>query len=140
MRILRGRPRRAVLAGIAAIVAATVAGCSADPDPMITVSGDCTQQIRADGVVYSSYASSDRAATKLAKADESDCHDLGPDAAGAVFSDSPRQVTTWRFGGHSPSKVVGVRSDDGSFGVFVADSVPADERDEIHADLAKARR
>jgi hypothetical protein len=127
--------------GIAMVAAAALAGCSTAPNPVPSqAAGDCTTQIRADGIVYSSHGSTRRAATKHASAVESACHDNGPDAAGSVFLESSRQLTTWRFAGHAPAEVLGVGGEGGSFAVFVSDTVAEGVRDEIYADLTKAGR
>lgn len=93
-----------------------------------------------DGIVYTSHGYTERKATKYSSAEEADCQDVGPDAAGSVFSESSEQVTTWTFAGHPPAKVLGVRSGRDSFAVFVADSVNPEERDRIYEDLALGAR
>jgi hypothetical protein len=104
-------------------------------------SADCSAQVRADGIIYTSHGYTKRSATKFSSAEEADCHDVGPDAAGSVFPDSPRHVTTWRFARYPTAKVLGVRSGNAdSFAVFVADSVPPAERDRIYDDLAGGAR
>ena len=45
--------------------------------------------------------------------------------------DEPQQVPTWTFDGYSSDKVLGVRFGEDGFAVFIADSVPRDERDQI---------
>jgi hypothetical protein len=101
-------------------------------------SSDCSTQVRADGIVYTSIGYTERSATKHSSADEADCEDVGPTAAGSVFPESPRRVTTWRFANYPPGKVLGVRSGNAnSLAVFVADSIAPDERDRIYEDLAR---
>jgi hypothetical protein len=99
-------------------------------------SGDCSAQVRANGIVYTSHGYTRRNATKHSMAEEADCEDVGQDAAGSVFPESPRHVTTWTFAEYPATKVLGVRSSKGSFAVFVAESVPPDERQRIYEDLA----
>ena len=111
-------------------------GCAADGGGASDVSGSeaaakCAPQIRLAGVVYTGYGYTERAATRHTVADEADCQDVGKDAAGLVFPDHPRQVTTWTFKGFPPEKVVGIRFDHGSYTVFVAESVPHREGDRI---------
>jgi translation initiation factor 2B subunit (eIF-2B alpha/beta/delta family) len=89
-----------------------------------------------DRTVYTSYGYTERKAAKHSTAEVADCEDAGQDAAGSVFPKSPRRVTTWAFSEYPPAKVVGVRSDKGSFAVFVADSVPAREGERIYEELA----
>lgn len=60
-------------------------------------------------------------------------------AAGSVFPDDPDTVTAWTFDGYPATEVLGIRYGKNSFGVFVADTVPAEERDRIYADLTKRR-
>lgn len=100
-------------------------------------SSDCSAQVRADGIVYTSHGYTERSATKHSSAEEADCEDMGPDAAGSVFPESPRHFTTWTFANYPPAKVLGVRSGKtDSFAVFVADSAPPDVRDRVYKDLA----
>ncbi|MGA8257943.1 MAG: DUF6281 family protein [Nocardioides sp.] len=99
---------------------------------------DCSAQVRAGDVVYTSYGSTERGGVRHSVADQADCDDVGPDAAGSVFSERSKQVTTWSFRGYPPVEVVGVRSDQDSFAVFVADSVPDAERDRIFEELGQA--
>ncbi|QNN51972.1 DUF6281 family protein [Nocardioides mesophilus] len=117
------------------VAAAAVGGCSSDTgEPTAAV--DCSAQLRADGIVYTSHGYSDRQARKHASAEEAECQDVGSEAAGPVFPASPHTVTTWTFSGYPPTKVLGVRSDQDSFAVFVADSVASKEREAIYEDLA----
>jgi hypothetical protein len=88
-----------------------------------------------NGQVYSGYGYTDHRATKFARADEADCHDVGRDPAGSVFPDSPRQVDVWTFDDYSSEQVVGVRFDDDTFSVFIAQSVPRVEAERIEREL-----
>jgi hypothetical protein len=115
-----------------------LASCSADGES--ATSGDCQIQVGADGTSYTSYGHTRRSALRYSSADEADCEDVGEDADGSVFPEHPRQVTTWAFSGFSPVKVLGVRIDQESFVVFVADSVPPEERDRIYRNLAEEAR
>jgi hypothetical protein len=110
-----------------------VSGCSGDGGTQ--TSGDCSAQVRVDGVVYTSHGYTDRKASKHSVADRADCADVGEDAVGSVFGDHPKQVTTWSFRGYPPEEVVGVRFDKDSFAVFVADSVPEAKRERIYREL-----
>jgi hypothetical protein len=96
---------------------------------------ECTPQIRMNGKVYTGYGYTDRQATKFTKADEADCHDVGRDPAGSVFPDSPRQVEVWTFADYSSKQVVGVRFNEDTFSVFIAQSVPRDEAERIEREL-----
>ena len=116
-----------------------VTGCSGNGGS--ETSSDCQAQVRADGIVYTSYGHTDHSATKFSSAEEADCEDVGADPAGSVFPESPRTVTTWRFADYPPGQVVGVRSGNtDSFAVFVADSVPPEARERIYEDLAGEAR
>jgi hypothetical protein len=57
-------------------------------------SSDCQAQVRADGIVYTSYGYTERRASKHSIADRAGCEDVGEDAAGSVFPERPEQVTT----------------------------------------------
>ena len=113
-----------------------VSGCSGDGGSQ--TSSDCSAQVRADGIVYTSHGYTERNARRHSAADAADCHDVGENAAGSVFPEHPQQVTTWSFGGYSPERVLGVRYDEDSFVVFVADSVPGAERERIFRELQKS--
>jgi hypothetical protein len=120
---------------IAVTVAFGAAGCSDSGGAQSAA--DCAAQVRADGIVYTSHGYTERGATEHSSAEEAVCEDVGPDAAGSVFPAAPSLVTTWTFKGFPAAKVLGVRSGDTStFAVFVADSVPAQERDRIYQHLA----
>ena len=99
---------------------------------------DCTSQIRSDGAVFTSYGSTDQSGSEHGVALEAVCEDGGQDARGSVFTDGSREVTTYRFPGHPPSEVLGVRHGGGSgYSFFVADSVSPDDRDRIQRELEK---
>lgn len=117
---------------------AAVGGCSTSGGQQ--TSADCSAQVRADGIVYTSYGHTERKASTHLSAEVADCDDFGRDAAGSVFSETPPKVATWTFAGYPPAKVLGVRVGKDSFAVFVADSVPPEERDQIHEDLAGGAR
>lgn len=110
-----------------------VTGCAGSGGSQ--TSGDCQAQVRADGIVYTSYGYTERKASRHSAADRADCDDVGEDAAGSVFPDNPEQVDTWSFRGYPTDEVLGVRVDEGSFAVFVADSVPDAERERIFREL-----
>ncbi|RYC14835.1 DUF6281 family protein [Nocardioides zhouii] len=100
-------------------------------------SADCPDQVRLEGVVYTWNGVTSRDATRHASADRAECDDAGEDPEGLVFPDDPVEVQTWTFEGYSPAQVLGLRYDDGSFGVLIADDVAADEQRRIRADLAE---
>lgn len=97
-------------------------------------------QVRADGIVDTLHGYTERKASKYSSAEVADCQDVGPDAAGSVFPEPPRNVATWTFTGYPPAKVLGVRSGRDSFAVFVADFVAPEEREQIYEDLARGSR
>lgn len=117
------------------LVMVVAAGCS---QAGTQSSADCAAQVRVAGVVYTSYGTTYREATRHVDADEAQCHDVGPTAPGSVFADNPEQVRTWTFDGYSPDDVLGVKNGNDGFGVFIADNVPVDERERIHAELSGA--
>ena len=100
-------------------------------------SADCADQVRLAGVVYTWNGTTDREATRHASADRAECDDTGEDPQGSVFPDEPAQVQTWMIDGYSPAQVLGLRYDDGSYGVLIADILGADEQRRIRADLAE---
>ena len=87
------------------------------------------------GTVYNSYGYTDHKATKFARADRAECHDVEPNAPGSVFPPNPRQVAVWAFNDHSSKQVVGVRFGRDSFSVFIAQSVPREEAERIVREL-----
>lgn len=130
---------KAAVVTVVATLSFVVTGCAGNGGSQ--TASDCSAQVRADGIVYTSHIYTERSATEFSSAEEADCEDFGPDAAGSVFPESPRHVTTWRFANYPPAKVLGVRfGNTDSFAVFVADSVPPEERDRIYEDLASGRR
>jgi len=121
---------------LGAVVGSILAGCGSSQPQESTA--DCTNQVRIDGRVYTSYSMTDREGTPFGVADQADCHDVGVGAEGSVFPDSPRQVAVWSFEEYPTEKVVGVRFDRHSFGVFVADTVPQAESNRILLELGRA--
>ena len=124
---------RFAVVAISLTLSFAVAGCSGDGGRQ--TSGDCQAQVRADGIVYTSYGYTERNARKHAVAERADCHDVGKDAAGSVFPEKPQHVTTWSFRGYPPEEVVGARFDKDTFAVFIADSVPDAARKRIYREL-----
>ena len=122
---------RLICVGVVAVAA--VGGCSRSGPQ---TSADCAAQVRADDVVYTSNGMTERQASRYGSAEQADCEDVGEDPAGSVFPDNPDKVTTWTFDGYPPAKVLGVRYDRGFLGVFIADSVPAEEAERLYAELA----
>lgn len=124
---------------VVAAASLLVVGC-AGKAPGGHAAADCSTQVRLDDRVYTSYGYTDREGTKLSVADRAECHDVGPDAEGSLFPEDPEQVTVWSFEGYSPERVVGVRFDSDSYAVFVADSVPRTESDQIFEALRPSDR
>ena len=115
------------------VIVAVMAGCSRTGSQS---SADCAAQIRVADVVYTSSGTTGWKDTRHGTADQAECHDLGKNAAGSVFPEVPAQVRTWTFEDYSPEEVLGVRYGTDGFGVFIADTVPPEERKTIHADLS----
>lgn len=115
-----------------------VTGCAGSG--VSETSSDCQAQLRADGIIYTSYGFTERKASRHSVADRADCDDIGEDAAGSVLPDNPEQVATWSFRGYPPDGVLGIRFDRGTFAVFVADSVPGAERERIFRELGTPPR
>lgn len=129
--------RMRIVAAVLVGVSFALSGCASDPTATGADTADCSAQIRSEGVVYTSHGYSEREAKKLGTAQQADCQDVGEDAPGSVFSDSSEPVTTWTFEGYPPTMVLGVQFDAHTFAVFVADSVPAEDRDRIYLELAR---
>jgi len=129
-------PVRTSLARVAAgcaLALGALAGCAASECRQ--AAADCQNQVRIDGRVYTGWGFTQLDATRFTLADRAECHDTGTCPVGSVFPDDPRQVTVWSFDGYPTATVVGVRSYEGSFEVFVADSVPRADRDRILREL-----
>jgi hypothetical protein len=68
-----------------------VSGCLGDGGSQ--TASDCSAQVRAAGIIYTSHGYTDRKASRHSVADRADCDDSGEDAAGSAFSDpDPRVV------------------------------------------------
>ncbi len=118
------------------LAVAAASACSASGSQS---SADCAEQVRTDSVVYTSHGVTERQPRRHASAERAECEDVGKDAAGSVFPDDPTRVATWAFDGYPPAAVLGVRYGNGSFGVFIADSLSVEERERIHEDLVGGR-
>jgi hypothetical protein len=127
---------------VAGAVGLALAGCGAPGTGESTAAADCANQVRVEGVVYTSHGYTDAPGTKLGTADWAECWDVGSpgrEPLGSVFPEDPRQVTTWSFEGYSSDQVLGVRNGNNPpFAVFVADSVPRAERERIFRELSPA--
>lgn len=126
---------RVAVGTVAVTLCLAMTGCAGSGGSQ--TSSDCSAQVRADGIVYTSYGHTEREASRHSVADRAECHDVGENAAGSVFPEHPEHVATWSFRGYPPEEVLGVRFDTDSFAVFVADSVPDAERANIFRELAK---
>ena len=124
---------RPVLAALALAVAAT--GCGGHRGGQTTVTVDCQRQLRVGAAVYTSPGYTDRPATPLGTAEEARCHDTGQDARGSVFTDASPTVATFAFPGYPAAEVLGVRSRDGEYAVYVAVSAGIAESERIYAEL-----
>lgn len=116
------------------LAALLLAGCGSDGEG----SADCGSQVRLDGVVYTSHGFTQRGGERLGPVEVAECHDVGEDAPGSVFPDDPREVQAVRIPGHDADVALGVRFDDTSFRVYVAESVPDAEQERIYEELSNA--
>jgi hypothetical protein len=128
------RPVRTVTTALALGLLTSACGGQVGAGP--AGSADCSTQIRADGVVFSSYGFTRHDATEHGVARESVCEDVGSHARGSVFTGESRHLTTYRIYGYPPSQVLGVRYPHlPRLAVFVADSVGHADRDRIYREL-----
>lgn len=125
--------RRCSLVALGCILA--VAGCVPLPGES-GASNDCESQVRAGDIVYTQVDDTDRRATRFSTAEVAACDDVGQDAQGSFFPEHPRLVQTWEFAGYPTDQVVGVRADQDTSHIFIADSVSLKERDRIAKELA----
>jgi hypothetical protein len=138
MMIRTGLVRRAAVA-ILAVAALPVTGCAVGQER--AAAADCSARVRLDGRVYDEAGYVDRGATtRLGVADEAACHDVGADPEGSVFGDHPRQVTVWAFPGFAPEEVLGVRFDKETLRVFIVESLPRADVDNIVEELRQSAR
>src|SRR5690554_6624362 len=129
-------PVRAVTTGVLVMVLPALAACTQQEGQ---AAADCGAQIRRGEQVYTGYAYTDRVGVELGKAETAECHDVGEDAEGSVFSADPPQVTIWSVEGYSPDDLVAVRFDDDLFQVFFSESLPAEEVERTAEDLSDER-
>ena len=129
---------RGAAVGVLAVAAFPVTGCASGQEQV--VAADCSARVRLDGRVYDEGGYVDRGATRLGIADEAACHDVGYDPEGSVFLDHPRQVTVWAFPGFAPEEVVGVRFDEETLRVFVVESFPRADVDNLVEELRQSPR
>lgn len=125
--------RRGVLVGVALLALHVLVGCDED-----VASTECTPQVRVGERLFSAHGYTRAEATRHGTAERAECHDVGEDAAGSAFPGAPRQVRTWAFDGHSTDQVLGARAGRAGTAVFVAESVPREERDRVLAELDDA--
>jgi hypothetical protein len=97
---------------------------------------ECTPQVRLDGRIYTSYGYTDRSAQRFGEAEQADCDDVGDAAAGSAFPDEPTMVRVWSFHGYPPEDVLGVRFDEDSFAVLVAESMARKDAERIFRELS----
>lgn len=114
-----------------------LAGCGAGANaPAGSTDYECVPRIRLDGVVYRGYGYTNREPTRqLENADKATCRDVGRDAPRSDFLDDPDQVGVWAFAGYAADRVLGVRLGEGSFSVFIAESVSRSRGDRILSEL-----
>lgn len=99
-------------------------------------SADCAQLMRFEDVVYVGFGTTGRdVREEVGEGDLSDCDDMGEDAQGAFFPSEPEQVTVVALEGYEPAEVLGVRDDVGTVTIYVAESVPDEQRDTILEEL-----
>lgn len=90
--------------------------------------------MRRDSTTYAEAGFTDHVASKVGQADEADCDDMGADnAPGAYFPANPHQVDVWSFDGLDSSMVIGARESQGTFRVFIAETVSKAEAKELVA-------
>lgn len=102
-------------------------------DDRNSASADCSNQVRLHNRVYTSHGYTDRVATRFALAELAECHDVAGE--GSVFPEDPQYVGAWSFPGYPTDQVLGVRFDEDSFAVYVADGVPRAESERIFREL-----
>ena len=127
---------RGAAVGILAVAALPVTGCEGGRERVVSM--DCSARVRLDGRVYNEAGYVDRGATRWGVADEAACHDVGDDPEGSVFLDHPQQVTALAFPGFAPEEVLGVRFDEETFRVFVVESLPRADDDNIVEELRQS--
>lgn len=103
--------------------------------------GECQPRLRIDGVVYlgAGYLEdADTAVTPAGRGELSACDDEGPSPRGVHFPGTPETAPVFAFGGQSVHLVVGIEFPSG-YEVYVAESVPTSQRQEILKNLTTAK-
>jgi hypothetical protein len=138
MRRLRGTAIAALLvtAGCGSPTTGSTTSSSSSPAEPVSAA-DCSSQVRADGVVYTSHSFTERPATAHGTAEVAACHDTGQSPAGSVFTDDAERVRTWVFEGYPASQVLGVRVDRTTYAVHVADDLSRAQRERIARELGR---
>jgi hypothetical protein len=124
---------RTTLPGTALAAALLLTGCDAQDDGSggTAAALDCAMQVRLGGTVYVGYGYTAGKATRSGEVEVAECHDVGPDAAGSVFTTDSEAVPAFSFPGLPTDQVLGVRFDEDNLTVFVAESVAPAKRDRI---------
>jgi hypothetical protein len=112
----------------AVVMSVLLVGCGGSPN---SGASDCVMKVRREGTTFAEVAFSGHQATRAGQADRSDSDDMGAEARGAYFPTDPDQVDVWSFDGYDPREIIGVRQSDGTFAVFVAETMPEAEVDDV---------
>lgn len=137
MRTSTQAARHAVAMACLATTLSLVSGaCNDGSEP--PAAAKCIGQVRLQGVKYDSVeAVAKSLAQKVAGAAEvARCGDVGEDPVGPYYPEGADVVQVWSLPEYPTSKVIGVR-DGALLQIFVAESVPTNERQRIIADLLR---
>ena len=91
---------------------------------------DCPSQLRFHGATYTAFRLTDQHSRKVG---------LATPACSDKAIDDGHRVTVWALPGKSPAEVLVRRNVSGRFGVYVADSLSPDERDQVLRSLRATR-
>ena len=118
---LEVRNQSRVIVLLSAMLLSVVVGCGSDQG---ATSADCgAAAIRCDGTVYTEAGfTTKHPATTSGQAERAECHDVGPNAPGTVFTGDGEKVEVVTFEEYEASQVLGVREDNTTL-VFVAEGV-----------------
>ncbi len=140
---------------ISGLLLALCAGCGADSDSASTddvskptetsqgakpeASAECVPFIRRKGITYRGYGYTAERPRPFSRAEVADCRDTQPDSPGSVFASTPPKEAVGTFRGFPAEEVLGVRFNETTYSVFIAQSLPRAKGEAILADLRGPR-
>lgn len=129
---------RAWIAPVAAVVA-LLAGCSQSADCEPVGAADCGIVVRLQDVEYVEIGFTRQPATRFADAELAACHDVGQDAEGSCFEETPEKVVAYSFAGQDPTTVIAIRAPGNQLRVMLAADASAESESSVRTALLGTR-